>query len=498
MEMRFVVLDRFGQWPSKVPNDYSGPTVTLRQNTWNDYGFVTSFDAHIIGSSSAKSVSLGQVKIIFADQDVEDRTVKTLDVTFSRLPESYCSLGQDILFYSNLLRLGREIADDYLSRMNDVAFDDRIKRNFENKKAFRVSLVRMSSALEALENAKVLYGENAAPVIDKFDVRIRLPNALGDHRLSFDFQPHNGLPHRTSVLVGLNGAGKTAILARLAFLITRFESSSKSKSRTAAGKSFEDLGTILPRPSLYSVIAVSFSAFDDFELPKIQETDDYRYVYCGLRTLSGGFRSEREISNRVLNIITKMSSEQLRFISSILPSIVNGTSNDDYAGDKIQSRSFYANLSAGQRIVLNIICELVISVRKRSLILLDEPETHLHPQLLTTLISIINDILDASDSYAIVATHSPIVVQQVPSRSVQVIRRRADGPSVTKPRIECFGESLTEIVRTVFEAVESDRDYEQVIDGLLAAHDGNIKAVEDLFENGIGLNARLYLQSRAI
>jgi predicted ATP-binding protein involved in virulence len=162
-----------------------------------------------------------------------------------------------------------------------------------------------------------------------------------------------------------------------------------------------------------------------------------------------------------------------------------------------EHQGLYERLSAGQRIVLNIVCHVVTNIRRDSLLLIDEPETHLHPKLATTLLSIINDLLETFQSVAIVATHSPLVVQQIPSRRVHIVQRHASQPVVSKPRIECFGENLTDIAREVFQAVESDRDYEQVIDKLLAENNNDSKLVERLFEGGLGLNARIYLVSRA-
>jgi ABC-type methionine transport system ATPase subunit len=160
-----------------------------------------------------------------------------------------------------------------------------------------------------------------------------------------------------------------------------------------------------------------------------------------------------------------------------------------------KGQGFYGRLSAGQRIVLNIISDLVLYLGKRTLVLLDEPETHLHPQLISTLMSVLAVILEELDCFAIVATHSPIVVQQVLARHVHVLQRMDPAPPmVSNPPSETFGENLSEIVRLVFDSVESDRGYQDVIDRLLEVEDAD--AVAARFEGRLGLNARLYLESR--
>lgn len=158
--------------------------------------------------------------------------------------------------------------------------------------------------------------------------------------------------------------------------------------------------------------------------------------------------------------------------------------------------AFYKSLSAGQRIVLNIVSDLVLNLRKRSLVLLDEPETHLHPQLITTLISALSEILNEMDAFAVVATHSPIVVQQVLANRVHVVHRiEGEAPLITPPPAETFGENLSEIVRLVFDANESDRDYQEIIDRLFQEHGRDAAAVRKIFGGPLGFNAELYLNS---
>ncbi len=495
--MRFVKIDRLSRWSGSALSQDQRPIITLSRNTWNDYGFKTLFRATAHNVASGGSVDMGDVKIVRRGQSTKDATYSLLPDAFDSLDREYCSLGQSLAFYQTLSELGHDFAIEYSEAMNDAALSADIRNQFEQEEAFRVSALRTSNALDALENAAALFGQAEPAKVDAFEIRTRLPGAEHEHRLSFDFRPHNGLPHRVSVLVGLNGVGKTALMARLAMLVTRFESSSKEQQRTAVGQTFEDLGEIIPRPSLYTVIAVSFSAFDDFEIPRIAEGDKYRYVYCGLRRQAGGIRDVSGIAERVHQLVLEMSDAQRTYLSSILPQIIQREDIGEFVANPTKSRALYASLSAGQRIALNIISELLVSVTERSLVLLDEPEVHLHPQLLSTLMAILGDILTASNSFAIVATHSPIVVQQVPSRSVLVMRRMAGRPLVNKPAIECFGENLTEIVRTVFEAVESDRSYEQVIDQLLEETGGDAETVEAIFDNKLGMNARLYLHSRS-
>ena len=60
--MRLVFLNRFHQWPENEEVCY--PCVTLKRDTWNDYGFETLFVAQLRPSEDEETwTELGGVKI---------------------------------------------------------------------------------------------------------------------------------------------------------------------------------------------------------------------------------------------------------------------------------------------------------------------------------------------------------------------------------------------------------------------------------------------------
>lgn len=275
-------------------------------------------------------------------------------------------------------------------------------------------------------------------------------------------------------------------------VLSQFERAEDREIRTAERGSLKDVGQVTPVPTFYSVIAISFSAFDDFQLPDAIETDDYRYAYCGLRNSDNTITNVASVATRIVSLTQRMSDERRQLAVSTL----NKALGKSLTLEELGSANFYRALSAGQRIVANIITDLVQNLRSGSLVLLDQPETHLHPQLVSRLLSVLNDLIVGFDSAAIIATHTPIVVQQALARRVHIIRRVDDIPIVSQPLIETFGENLTEIVRTVFDAVESDRGYQEVLDQLLIEKNGNVDEVEGLFNGRLGFNAHSYLRSR--
>ncbi|MFD7630846.1 AAA family ATPase [Streptomyces sp. NPDC059851] len=62
---------------------------------------------------------------------------------------------------------------------------------------------------------------------------------------------------------------------------------------------------------------------------------------------------------------------------------------------------------------------LIEHVAERSLVLIDEPESHLHPPLLASFIQTLSRLLTERNGVAVVATHSPpVVLQEVPRSCV--------------------------------------------------------------------------------
>ena len=206
------------------------------------------------------------------------------------------------------------------------------------------------------------------------------------------------------------------------------------------------------------LITVSYNVFDDFPLPRRPSEKAPRldgvayksrasYKYCGLRNSEGtvNINEIRAMLDQALEPVAHGDRMDVlrRALETLLGlSIATElTSNDD----EVRSAAI-RRLSAGQRLVAAIFSNIIGFIEEGSLLLIDEPETNLHPGLLSTFIAALNETLDEFDSYAIVATHSPIVLQQVPRRYVrQFVRTNTNRPRVRGLQFECFGEDLVRI-----------------------------------------------------
>ena len=80
-----------------------------------------------------------------------------------------------------------------------------------------------------------------------------------------------------------------------------------------------------------------------------------------------------------------------------------------------------------------------------------------------------------------IATHSPVVLQEVMSENVRVIRRDGDVLSIRKPLLETYGENLSSIVSDVFNLTSDNTRYYDVFDSLYDKWEcGTMKSAQDV------------------
>nr|GAJ37855.1 EA59 gene protein [Bradyrhizobium sp. DOA9] len=303
---------------------------------------------------------------------------------------------------------------------------------------------------------------------------------------------------QTGLLIGRNGTGKTRLLSSLAATVMPPQVFSE-ETRQRMPQS-----DILPQPDISRVITISYNAFDEFPLPReparaprllgVAYRSRASYKYCGLRTPQGTINADeidRMLSEALEPVVQSERTDVLqRILSTLLdPARAEALTTDD---DAIRSAAV-RQLSAGQRLVAAIFSNIVGFIEEGSLLLIDEPETNLHPGLLTSVIAALNETLREFDSYAVIATHSPILLQQIPSRSVRVFGRdNTDTPEIKALTFESFGEDLGELSRRVLGLADPERDFTHVLSELYERH-GSAEAVEALFPFPLGVPAQSYL-----
>jgi len=230
-------------------------------------------------------------------------------------------------------------------------------------------------------------------------------------------------------------------------------------------------------------------------------TTSFGYTYCGLRRLEGGragteLKSIDEVSAELMGAFNLACARENK--SPLVEALTDiqadpsfgrvGLKITDWIAGGLLPLGFVESLSAGQKIVVNIVVQLAAHLRTRSLVLVDEPETHLHPPLLAALLRGVQKLLDGFDSFAIVATHSPVVLQEVSVKDVQIIERFYEGVRAISPQFETFGAGLTQLTYEAFGLDNTVSDYRAVIRQL--ARSMSIDEIEEIFPMGLSSQAR--------
>jgi hypothetical protein len=108
-------------------------------------------------------------------------------------------------------------------------------------------------------------------------------------------------------------------------------------------------------------------------------------------------------------------------------------------------------LSSGQRTYFRFALHFVSFISLGSLVIFDEPETHLHPNLVSQFMVLLYKLLSAFSSVAIIATHSIYVVREAPTHCNHVLKHCESGEtSVAEVYLQTLGASPTSLSMAIF------------------------------------------------
>ncbi|WP_120518078.1 AAA family ATPase [Chitinophaga barathri] len=465
------------------------PCFVLRKDNWNDYGYVTLmvllyYDAH------RTQATIGSVRIM---KRWEEQTWEHLPEQFERLPLDFCSLGVTEDYYNRLKDLLTSRSTAFFYALRDAGMFPSISDLFYRTEIFRKSLIRENSNEELWRTIRYKFYNISVDEAFKFSFQFKPTDSTESVFLDFNFEYSKPIEHRVYALIGKNGTGKTKILSTIAQELANHDS------------------TLIPKkPQFGKITSISYSFFDNFEIPKQHES--FYYAYCGLKKDKKTLFEPEELDERFRDSAHKILENGLldkwkkvlsNFIESTLvdeifvpPSFFDDQTEHQYNPEAV--RVLKDQLSSGQHILLYVLTELIAQIRENSLILYDEPETHLHPNAITELMNSILELVKEFNSFCIIGTHSPLVVQCIQSRNVFVLSRQPEQVYLHLLERESFGENLTVITEDIFGTKDIPKNHLTVLNDLKRGR--SFEEVVALFEaenNGLSmnLNTHLYLKS---
>ncbi|HEL4846211.1 MULTISPECIES: AAA family ATPase [Stenotrophomonas] len=513
----------------------------LAQDNWNDYSYQTLYHlSHFsIKDGKRQESVIGPVKILKRGQTQSDGIL--VRENFPELGEEFCSVGDSLDYYERLRAIG-PLGEQILASLRDVIHAPELVERFQREPGWRKSLFRDQddggSSYRSLATG-IVQGHYTTPPKDQqpfeFQVTGWSRSLKIDTRSQASGSGNERLPERVNVLVGRNGSGKSTLLSRLARVA--FASTTER-----AASPLSDLGKMLPEGVGFPrIVVIAFSPFDNFKLPgadarnrtqiaKDMQNGVGRYVFIGLRDFAGeaeiaisdlpGTRLGQleadtdRVSQTKLKSIADLAIDFDRYRSMIsndsrrelvlkkaLDALETGLISDEWldstsSGIDQEAATWFMRLSTGHKIAVLSIYGLVACLEDRSLVLIDEPETHLHPPLLSAMMHAFRRVLTRFESSALVATHSPVVVQECLAKHVHVVRREGESFSIRPLCAETFGESIGLITAQVFGMQSDATDFHAVLDRLVDKYDSREK-IEKLFLGGVmSGQARAYVMSK--
>lgn len=469
--MNFIIINNF------VYNN-NEDNVYLENSNWDDwFEFETVYRVYYLNKL------IGNIKIGREGQ-TERRAI--LPSTFTCLPEGYFSLGTSSSYYAGLKDCNKRI--EILSGLKDIAYDLELFNKIVTQRVTQISLLRDIS-VSTVKGQFHRIADGGAVLTDH-DFKYILPDidiiTGNNQHLDFQVDAENNTPSSNiHVLIGNNGIGKTTIIkGMLHALLFNNQTEQYGKIETGWGETFAN------------IVNITFSAFDDPICQEDVPDSKIPYTYIGLiyaQYDENGNRNryakynqlqslffenyysiiksviKKELWNRSIDILQADSTfnelnikewgekndEKYEAIRNKFPMKID--ENEIQYRNRLELEYYrsivsekFAILSSGHKNILLTLVSLINYVEEKTLVILDEPEEHLHPPLVAAFIRALSELLTYRNGVAVIATHSPVIVQEVPQKCVWKIRRNGKYRTFDRPEIETYGENLGEITTEIF------------------------------------------------
>lgn len=467
-------------------------SVYLTIDNWNDFNYRTLYQIVLFDENGHKH-DLGYIKIANFGQTTSERI--ELEEEFEELDDRFFSLGQSSDYYVKIQSLNPQLKELFLIKIKDIIADESLELRALEEEVTRISLLRDTSIVTIRGQYRRILDGGAILTPYNFKYETVQNNNEAGYNLTFNVDPESNPPTNIHVLIGMNGVGKTHLLNNMVKSFLQFND---------AKGSFELIEDVWGETGEFfsKVVSVSYSAFDPFK--PYSESDYPNYSYIGLKkvdedTLKKHDELAQEFLTSVQHCFSVGKKEQwLNAMQSLETFTLFSEINiSQIAEDSLNNRriiSLFKRLSSGHSIVLLILTKLVEKVEEKTLVLLDEPEAHLHPPLLSAFIRALSDLLVNRNAVGIIATHSPVIVQEVPKSCVWKLKRFQLEAGAERFDQETFGETIGKITREVFDLEVNDSGFYKLL--LSDVNRGmSYEQIINKYNDQLGFEARLLIRA---
>lgn len=440
--------------------------IYLLEDSWNDWWkYNVTYQLYVVDYRLNLDY-IGRLKIGYERMEANYETEVPVveNGRYQKLAENFFSVGLDYDYYLKIKSLGNETRELILSSLNDISYEPDIYQKYHLEDVMQLALLRGVREGDILGRFHTVANGYAEPTDHDFRVVIGNNNK---QELEFKTTPNSLLPTNLHAIIGRNGVGKTHLLNEI------LDNIIDDKTKVVNDLKSSDSDCMFNK-----VIYVSFSAFDDETVLKYQGRDCYNYIGLKKRVNDSIIhKTTEDLTEEFImsvNHIKKRKITRLRWEAALRTletedlfkniGMLNLVLELDTETDL---RENFLKMSSGHKIVLLTVTRLVEFATEKVLILMDEPELHLHPPLLSAFIRSISNLLYSANGVTIMATHSPVVLQEIPKENVYIIHRNNNKASVNRPDNQTFGESVGVLTRDVFGLEVLNTGFRTIIEDLV-------------------------------
>lgn len=331
----------------------------------------------------------------------------------------------------------------------------------------------------------------------------RLSLTYKNEDITIDYQSPYTLGLRTVAIIGENGSGKTRKLKEIA----QFAMNTLPKL-----ENFQNIHL----PSYQKTMYYSFGLFDsrlneDNEEETSQEQQHYFYIRNYVLNSKEHDDIQEYITKNTYKILDDVNKKRKfeESLSIFFPKkdfsnvfyhyeddlIVYAHLNDLIEMDNKENKKefikhiiqLFEEASTGQKCILIFIISFITEIKQHALVFIDELEISQHPENIVKLVDFINTTLENFDSYGIIVTHSPYVIQGIPSYLVLT----CSNSGIKKIAGETFGQNINNLTNLAFDVDALDLPYVKRI-RTLKERGGSL---QDYFEtDDVPLSVRLLFE----
>lgn len=485
--MKFFICSRFG-----IPPRREHPCLSLNWDDWNDYDYYTAFHLNYYDAQHVK-YEIGAIKIAFKGQRKNDDKKYNVGESFEKIDDEHFSIGASDEYYENLNSIKDSITNEVLEGLNDIALNLHLLKEVKNEDVFQISFLR-NYEYETIVNQLHSIAKGGAR-LTKFSFIYTYPPIYTSSIPSIDFRviPFNLPPSNLHVIIGRNGVGKTYLLSNLK---KSFFDNNHEFGTLEFWSGRDDSETFI------NLVDVSYSMFDAQSEIRTNNNNYYRVGNNKERQYPienyfekddflisvGNINADSKKRGRLQKCIEILESDRIFKNSNIFIILKDEKNNFK------QLRQTYNRFSSGHKIILDVIVKLVDKVAERTLLIMDEPETHLHPPLLSSFTRALSYLLIDRNGVGIIATHSPVILQEVPKDCVWKLERNDSNIDVKRLEIETFGTNIDVLTREVFGLEVTDSGFHNLLKKIASESETFDEAVSK-FNNELGADGRAILRT---